>query len=436
MVCSLDCEGKMNLLDKINTIDNPKVTSFSEGYSKDIQTFYNEFINPRLPNQEIVSKWNILLQEYADLPDAIYPVRAFYKSDDNFIETEKGDELRRGFLTKFVNADFSLFFTDKYFVDYIEKMLLDNYCPSLNEFYELMISRKFPARFSISNELEKKKAAYKIDAKNPGLNKAGYTIAHIVDTGKYYSYPESSSLKKLVDLFDFGRGKYSDWEETSDSYGKLYLRLMNAKNPVKTKEILKSHFLRLTNPMNYFLTPKNQKDERTYNEFRNLKNETKYNIAEYRNLKNYVHEQYEIQFGKQYTDFLKLIHLPENYFSKSDGNEIIRIYYGNPLKKENFINQSSTITFKNKISSTIKIVDEYLIKSVKIVSGESLNSQWHNPMQVIETDNGTFIDNLPAKQFGFFGVANPGYDWTSLIGQKVKNVRIIWTSGYYWINIQ
>lgn len=329
----------MNLIDKLNTIDIPEIPSFSQGYSFDIQTFYNQFIKPRLPSQEIILKWNILLQEYANLSDAIYPVRAFYNRDENFIEIEKDDELRRGFLTKFDNADFALFFTDNFFVAYIEKMLLDNYCPSLNEFYDLMVSRKFPARFGKSCESERRKAAYKIDGKNPGLNSAGYKIAHIVDTGKHYSYPESSSLKELAELFDFGRGKYSDWKESSDSNGKCYIRMMNSRDPVKTKEILKTHFFRLTNPMNYFLTPKMRKEGRIYNEFRNLKNETKYDIAEYKNLQNYVHDQYVAQYGKQYIDFLNLIHLPENYFSKSDGTEKIRIYYGNPLKKESFINQ-------------------------------------------------------------------------------------------------
>ena len=56
-------------------------------------------------------------------------------------------------------------------------------------------------------------------------------------------------------------------------------------------------------------------------------------------------------------------------------------------------------------------MNEYEIKSVKIVSGENLNSRWHTPMQIIETDKGTFIDNLPKEQFGFYRVANPGYDW-------------------------
>ena len=81
-------------------------------------------------------------------------------------------------------------------------------------------------------------------------------------------------------------------------------------------------------------------------------------------------------------------------------------------------------------------MNQYEIKSVKTVSGESLNLKWHTPMQVIETDKGVFIDNLPEEQFGFYKVANPGYDWKSLVGQKVNNVKIFYSRGYNWINIQ
>lgn len=81
-------------------------------------------------------------------------------------------------------------------------------------------------------------------------------------------------------------------------------------------------------------------------------------------------------------------------------------------------------------------MNEYEIKSVKIVSGKSLNPRWNTPMQVIETDKGVFIDNLPKEQFGFFNVASPGYNWKSLVSKKVANVQIFHSRGYDWINMQ
>ena len=53
---------------------------------------------------------------------------------------------------------------------------------------------------------------------------------------------------------------------------------------------------------------------------------------------------------------------------------------------------------------------EYEILAVRIVAGESLNPSWHTKMQIIETDKGKFLDNIPTKQFGFLKKAKPGYD--------------------------
>lgn len=79
---------------------------------------------------------------------------------------------------------------------------------------------------------------------------------------------------------------------------------------------------------------------------------------------------------------------------------------------------------------------EYEIRSVKIVDGETLNSHWHSKMQVIETDRGTYIDNIPHKQFGYYGTAKAGYDWSTLIGKKISNVKIFHSRGFEWINYQ
>ena len=80
----------------------------------------------------------------------------------------------------------------------------------------------------------------------------------------------------------------------------------------------------------------------------------------------------------------------------------------------------------------------YEILEVKIVEGKFLNSTWHNNMQIILTDKGKFIDNIPNDQFGFFSVARPGYDWKLLEGQKVlmSKVKIFRSRGYDWINYQ
>ena len=72
------------------------------------------------------------------------------------------------------------------------------------------------------------------------------------------------------------------------------------------------------------------------------------------------------------------------------------------------------------------------IKSIKIVRGSTLNHKWSNPMQIVKTNKGKFIDNMPAKQFGDFKRGVHGYDWSKVLGLEIK-VNIVNNSGYEWI---
>ena len=94
--------------------------------------------------------------------------------------------------------------------------------------------------------------------------------------------------------------------------------------------------------------------------------------------------------------------------------------------------------FKNKIYSHFNITSssEFRIISVEIVEGFTLNATWKSPMQIITTDKGCFIDNVPNRQFGCYTVASSGYDWSKLIGKTTNNVKIIKSRGFEWINYQ
>ncbi len=79
-------------------------------------------------------------------------------------------------------------------------------------------------------------------------------------------------------------------------------------------------------------------------------------------------------------------------------------------------------------------MNKYKILSVKIVPGNTLNPKWKSKMQVVTTDKGVFIYNMPGKQFGFFGTASPGANWPQFMGDTVNDVQIFNHSGYKWIN--
>ena len=81
-----------------------------------------------------------------------------------------------------------------------------------------------------------------------------------------------------------------------------------------------------------------------------------------------------------------------------------------------------------------KLFTNCKIKSVKIVPGSELVHYWKSKMQVVETDMGTFIDNMPGIKFTKNPTAHPGFDWKGAEGQKVNNFQIINYGGFQWIN--
>ncbi len=81
-------------------------------------------------------------------------------------------------------------------------------------------------------------------------------------------------------------------------------------------------------------------------------------------------------------------------------------------------------------------METHKIISVEIVSGSSLNNNWQNDMQKIETDKGSYIDNMEGGQFGFFKDANPGFDWSSKIGKTVEKIKVFHHGGFKWLNKQ
>ena len=323
----------MKLIDKLNNINKLKIKALESGSCKTMEEFWNEFIVPLLPDEDIVRKWNELLISYVRLPDAVYAIRAFGSWNVGCREIEKDDELRRGFLTQPSNVKYEYFFTDNFYAAYFAKMAMDGYCPTLDEFYWLMKERMFPARYGRSCKLERKKAVYSLNGKDPGFGKAGYKIAHIVNAGKSFNVNGNQlNITELSKYFNFNRGKYSDWHY--DTKQQIYVR--NLPISEEAKDVLIAHFLRFVNPLNYFLVPKARSSYKgkykIYNEFLNvLKGKEGYDIAEYKPLLSFVHHKFKSIYGQCYEEYLKLIMLPEKFFDIVKDDFILDIKYGNPL---------------------------------------------------------------------------------------------------------
>lgn len=81
-------------------------------------------------------------------------------------------------------------------------------------------------------------------------------------------------------------------------------------------------------------------------------------------------------------------------------------------------------------------LESHKILSVKVVQGDELNGHWKMSMQVITTDRGEYIDNMPGIRLGVPGFAKAGFDWASMNGERVDGVKVFSLSGYRWLNKQ
>lgn len=79
-------------------------------------------------------------------------------------------------------------------------------------------------------------------------------------------------------------------------------------------------------------------------------------------------------------------------------------------------------------------MESHEIISVKVVLGKSLHPNWKRNMQVIQTDQGLYIDNIEGNQFGFFKDAAPGFNWAPFVGKTVNDIKIYNAQGYQWLN--
>lgn len=333
--------GNMSLENELKSIDYQLNFSLPKGTTKSIEEFFDVVIKPTLLPKQIVLDWNALLSEYIEEPDAVFAVRAFGSwSDKDALDRDK--QLRRGFLTKASNNQLSYFFCDNYFTAIIAKLIYNNFCPTLSEFKSKLQSGDFPVRIRHTQD-ENIKAFFPYTTKNPAFGSVGYKIAHIVDSGDdFYFNNECQGLTELSELLGFTRGDYEDWEENSSG---RYVRILDISEKAKT--VLKAHFMRFVNPLNYFLAPKDNTSGKIFNYFENpdkqngkkLEDRIDCRIAEYKSLTSYVNEVYSSMYGKVYQNFQSKILLPNDYFRKNPGKEKIEVTFGMELfdKKDDLI---------------------------------------------------------------------------------------------------
>lgn len=349
----------MTLLQKLNTINVPRVTPLRDGKAQTAEEFWDSFVAHNLPATDVVLKWHEVLKEYVKQPDAMFAIRGY-----NTAAKDNYDSLRRGFLTR-TNAGYSFFYTDNFHAAYYLKMAMDGYVPTVEEMLDTYNSREFPARFGrdTSNERAMMAMPKGID---PGIQTAGYKLAHILNVGKDYCvHGRSTSLSQIIQEY-FDGGQRSDWKLNTDVTGSYFLREYEV-DP-EARKLLVAEFLRFVHPFNYFLTPKKTCSISSVSS----------DIAEYQPLVDYVQAKYATLYGDAYMEFLSLV-MPERSSPPSvRSNIVIDLKYGlkgavtprfQPMPDR--VSQTTMVQNQNRAIQTspieitreleLRIVTEYLV---------------------------------------------------------------------------
>jgi hypothetical protein len=335
---------KVKLADYLHNINKVKHRRLEQGKAETVQCFFDSCVNDTLPTEETIRRWHALLKRYSEEDKCVFFLRR-YASDGN----RNWNNIRRGFLTEYVDGN-SYVFCDNFFAHYFYAMAIDNYVPDYPDFLEVMHERKFPYGFMKTSAEVPLQAYYK--GKNPGINNAGWKLAHIFSVnGNDYSYPYKSLIKE-----HFPRGERDEWQQGEQGYVRRHI---NREMSDEERMLLKSHFLRLTHPLNYFLVPM-QKYE--VNLFGN-------DIGELPELINYVLMHYTEKYPDLFSEYRELICACGIKQPRSEtGGKIISIEYGfhinnthNKNGNQNDATRKST-TQNNAITETqlMNMVLQYL----------------------------------------------------------------------------
>ena len=328
-------DSNLTLSDKLAKINYPQPAPLENGYVNTIKEFYDTFILQHMFDKDSVLKIHRALLEYVKMPDAVFAIRKFFTE----AKPERYGMLRRGWLTR-TKQGYSFFYTDNFHAAYYAKLVSDKYPLTAFELLETYKQRKFPSRYGPWTHQEKEQYAVK-EGRDPGFNKAGYKIAHILATADD-NYEYNGQPYKLDDIVTtyFDKGEREDWEQ---KHG--YWLRDDFEVSEEAKKFLIAHFLRFVDPLNYVLLPK-----KTCETFGGL------GIAEYQPLLDYIRIKLHQIYAKEYEEFLKLIMAPSAPV-EADGAEVIDLHYGLNIAKNNQSKTSKIVspakkTTKSKTSSS------------------------------------------------------------------------------------
>jgi len=338
----------------------------NKGSDTTIDDFYNDCLGSHLLPAKNVLAWHKMLMDYANSKDPIYWIRYY----------EKGSKAsgrwsnRRACVTRFSDG-FSYVFVSNFDVHEIFNMVRLGVDPDKKEFANLMSTFKYLMHYDPGKSCEESDInAYPNIGNTRGgiLTSKHWYLAHINgiksefirDNGTYRAIDNHIEVPRI-----YPKGSMSDWKPSKVS-GCMIRELSYSLTP-EEKNLVKAHFLRFVDPLNYYVTPGSTSEI----------NSVCKRIGEYEVLNNYISNKFESLYGTTAMDSFRkeaLIKKPTYY---STGREVINITYevnissAAPLKPtttKTISPKKATKYVMPKIGQYAKNVFESLLVSYKLNS--------------------------------------------------------------------
>lgn len=287
-----------------------------------VEDFYNSFLINRAPKKEFVEKWHDLLVWYLNEPDAILLVRKYESTKKRGIWDN-----RRGAVVNYDDG-FEFAYASNFLAHEIYLMAFNGFVPDKADFKQAIKNRELP--ITSGTNVEKQIRLYSVPNKQPG----DCYLAHIMDVNGQYlrDNGQYQVLSKTESDKMYPHGEAINWTSSPD---KIWHQPGNLSQ--EEKDLIRAHFLRFLDPMNYYLTPKTEHCDHSITTL-------KKNIGEYPCLTFYVQERYRKEFGYRFEELIRIGRYVEKMPLGYTGHNTINLTYSNSKVAKKGSKKTSTKT--------------------------------------------------------------------------------------------
>lgn len=346
--------------------NNYKITgkyniSLFRGTDATMEDFYQNCISLHTLSLSNVLAWHNMLMDYVERPDAIFWIRYYESGSETYRKKIGRWNNRRGCITKFADG-FSYAFVSNYDVQEIYNMIRLGVRPDIDEFAAMMNNHAvagvshiactdaFPMHYDPGSYSEEAQiAGYPhIGSLTYGvLNEEHWYLAHIHGIKSPYTWTDGTCVKVDETIRNklFPIGNLSDW--TTDANGHK-VRELNYSLSLREKDIVKAHFLRFVDPLNYFVTPGKYWQ----------KNDVCKTIGEYAPLTYYMAGKYETLYGQTVMSEFRTKALINSSIMFVNGHSIINVSYGTYVGKSSTASATSAMSEEDKLQMAIDYLSD------------------------------------------------------------------------------